>query len=737
MARSKLAVLVALILAQTACPSGNQTGKADSARGGTAVTPMTPPTAVPAPDPREGALAAVVLKLLEQDHLLRKKVDDGISRLAFDNYMERLDGGKMFLLESDKKALAKHTDKIDDELRAGSLDLAHDGAKVFAARVAVVETMVAKILAAPMNHTDEEFIEIDPKKVQLAATDKELEERWRRRLELEVLEKVSAMEQRLKPDKDKDANKDDDADPTMPVAQIPTTPEGRETKVREELAKSYAARFVRLRDVGVLDAASDLLNAVSTSLDPHTNYLPPAEKANFDIHMSGSVEGIGAVLREKEHFIEVIELVPGGAAWQQGELDVGDLIETVAAEGKAPVDVFDMKIDEVVKMIRGPKGTVVKLRVKKPNDDHKTISITRDKVVIENAYARGAVLQGQKSKSSYGYIHVPSFYGGGDPGQRTAAEDVKRLLGELAAKRVSGVILDLRGNGGGFLGEAVEMTGTLIDDGPVVMVQNSQGKREVFADKDGGVAFKGPVIVMVDQFSASASEIVAGALQDYKRAVVVGTAPTHGKGTVQTVADLDRATGGQIELGTMKVTTQQFFRVSGSSTQRQGVVPDIVLPNPAGHLETGERELDHAIEWSQIDAVKHASWPATWKTSALAAKSAARIAKHPVLARIATTVQILKTRQKDTRVPLAKPAWEQRRKDLRAALDAAVPDLEKGPARLNVKIIADPHAKAPPPPPAGSTRKADDSATRWQKTLERDPWLEESVAILGDMTGGK
>jgi carboxyl-terminal processing protease len=239
-------------------------------------------------------------------------------------------------------------------------------------------------------------------------------------------------------------------------------------------------------------------------------------------------------------------------------------------------------------------------------------------------------------------------------------------------------------------------------------------------------------VVLVDRFSASASEIVAGALQDYGRAIVVGTGPTHGKGTVQTLADLDRLSGGRIELGSLKVTIQQFFRVTGSSTQREGVVPDIVLPDPSAHVESGERELEHAIAWSQIAAAPHARLAPAWKLEVLTKKSAARVAKHPMLAKVATTTAVLKARRSDTRVPLARTAWETRRKEQRAAVEAASVDLKDAPPALTVKMIEDPSA-APPPPPSPNGKPAEDRLTRWRDNLARDPWVEESLNILADL----
>lgn len=738
------------ILALAGCSSKTPPSPGAEAPRATATTPAPataddPTAAAPAPDPREAALSSIVLRLFEQQHLLHKKIDDGVSRIAFANYVKQLDVGKMFLLAGHRATLDRYVDQIDDELRSGSLDLAHAGQALFVARVAVVDKLVGELLAKPMDFTNEEYIELDFDKVEPVKTEDELRDRWRRRLELEVLERIGGMETRLEAEakakqleaqkpkpgaKAKPGTAGKDAPPkapgdpdaeaeekALPIAQIPATPEAREAKARDDLAKSYAGRFARLRSPAPLEAAAELVNAVASALDPHTAYLPPADKANFDIRMSGSLQGIGASLRERDHYIEVMELIPGGAAIRQGQLAAGDLIIAVQAEGAEPVDTIDMRIDDVVKMIRGPKGTVVRLRVQKPTGAQQTIAITRDVVVVEDTYARAAVLR-PKQGPAVGYIHLPSFYGGRDAGQRTAAGDVKRMLGELRAKKVAGVVLDIRANGGGLLGDAIEMTGGLIDRGPVVQVQDSRGRRETLSDEEPGIEYDGAVIVLVDRLSASASEILAGALQDYRRAVIVGTGPTHGKGTVQTLADLDRATNNTIELGSLKITIQQFFRVSGSSTQREGVTPDIVLPDPLAHIETGERELEHAIAWSKIDPAPHDTYPAKWKLDVLAQRSAARVGKQPLLAKVAATSALLKARRDDTRVPLAKPAWEARRKEQRAAIDAVSPAFLKQPPAFAVATV---------------DGAADPEHARWRENLAKDPWVEESLYILADM----
>ena len=692
-------------------------------------------------DRREATLARATLELLEKEHLLHKRIDDALSRLAFASYLDRIDSGKMFLLKADRDTLGKYADKIDDQLRAGSLELGHEGQRVLSKRVSMVEAWVAQLLASPFDHSNQEEMELDPKKVTAAATEAELKDRWRRRLELEVLERVAQMQARLTPPKPvkaptvagapgrpKDAAKDaDDEDRgALAIRDIPKTPEGRQAKARADLAKAYAARFIRLAHPAPMDAAADVVNAVAASVDPHTTYLPPADRANFDIQIRGSLEGIGAVLREKDDYIEIVELVPGGAAWRQGHLDPGDVIMSISSGRQEPIDVVNMRIDEVVKMIRGPKGTVVALGVRKATGLQEKVAITRDIVVVAEAYAKAAVIS-KKGQPAYGYIQLPSFYGGeGSP--RHSAQDVRRLLAELRAKKVAGVILDVRGNGGGLLGDAIEMSGAFIDRGPIVQVRDSMGQRQVLTDDTVGLDFAGPVVVLVDRFSASASEILAGALQDYRRAVIVGTSPTHGKGTVQTVIDLDSATGGKLDLGVFKLTIQQFFGVDGSSTQLKGITPDILLPDPAGFIESGERELEHALAWSQIAPAEHDNWPATWNAAVLASKSAARVAKDSVFARVTKLTELMKARKAITRVPLAEIEFTKQLAKQRADVAAASPDLDAAPTRFSVLPL-----EQGAPVAAAANGKKDSRMAKWRDNLARDPWVDESLNILTDM----
>lgn len=669
-------------------------------------------------DPRESALSREVVQLLESRHLLGRTLDDTISSEAFATYLDRLDASKLFLLAADRTTLSAYRDKIDDELHSGNLELAHVGQTIFLARIAVVEKVVAAALAAPMNHDDDETIELDPKKLEPATSEAQLAERWRQRLELEVMQRVATMEQQL-------SGTHSSVGSASKPSEIPATPEAREAKVRASLAKSYAAQFARQKTPGPLDAASELVNAVCQTFDPHTDYLPPADKANFDIAISGSLEGIGAALRVHDDLIEVSDLVPGGAASRQGKLAAGDLILSIQqANSDEWVDVMNMHIDDVVALIRGPKGTVVRLHIRKPDGPEEQIEITRDVVVIEASYARGALVK-RGTGPAFGYIYLPGFYGDAS-NSRTASKDVGRLLAAMTAKKVAGVVIDLRGNGGGLLQDSVALAGELVDQGPIVQVRNHDGQIKVLDDPESGTQLSAPVVVLVNQFSASASEILAGAMQDYHRAVIVGTGPTHGKGTVQALINLDHD-GDKPVLGVVKLTIQQFFRVSGSSTQREGVTPDITLPNPSSYIKSGERDLEHAIEWTKIEPAPHVDWKATWDRSALVAKSAKRVAKNPVFAKILAMEGVMAKRRNDTRIELARAQYDARTKRDKDELDHIGLDLDKVPAAFAVTPIDEPKASSP----------TDDRMKKWRDSVARDPWIDESISVLGDMTSAK
>jgi len=685
-------------------------------------------------DPREAVLASAASALL-QEHVLARPIDDSVSKEAFTSFIDELDAGKLLLLESDVQKLARFETDMDDELRSGDLVLGRKAAVLLSSRRRLVADVVARILAAPLELTTKESIDTDAKKRAFCKTEEELAARWRGMLKLQVLERAQELEDTLeqrahpkpnaKPVDPDDAKREAAAEKSL--GEIPATFEGRRDKVQKELATRYATQFTRLATVDKLAPAQTFINAVNGAFDPHTTYLPPAEEAELGIALTGRLEGIGATLREQEHYILVNDLVPGGAAWQQGKVEVGDLILSVAQEGKEPVDVMDMPIGKVVTMIRGPKGTVVVLTVKKSDGTLKTISITRDVVRIEASYARGAILK-TKGGGDVGYVHLPGFYGESrKPGERNATDDMRTILTQLTKKGVTSLVFDLRGNGGGLLTHARDIAGLFVKDGPVVQTKDGRGAVDVLRDKDPSVAFSGNVVVLVDRFCASAAEIVAGALQDYERAVVVGTSATHGKGTVQAVIDLDQQTKTKGDpLGLYKVTIQEYFRVSGGSTQLKGVVPDILLPDPTSFIESGERTLPHAIPWSTIAAVPFVKTPHAWKAADLASASGARTSANADLAMVLKFAKIMGARKDQAVKPLERGAWQAEYKHAKAELDALDPKKRDQKPLMEVAPLSTQEGTSQDP---RMQRQLD----KWKDGLARDLWVDETTRILADM----
>lgn len=692
-------------------------------------------------DPRELVLSNAAVALLGQEHVRAHAIDDGVSKEAFQRFLEELDGGKLFFLNGDVQKLARFETDIDDELRAGDLSLGRKGVALLASRRRVVAELLARTLATPLDFTTNESIETDPKKRAFCNTEEELAARWRGVLKLQTLERTQELEDTLerrahpKPEDkfpDPDAAKRDAA-AERSLGEIPPTFEGRRDKVQKEIATRYATQFVRLATSDKLEPSRELINAVNAVYDPHTSYLPPAEEADFDIAITGRLEGIGASLREQDHYISVNDLITGGAAWQQGKLEVGDLILAVAQENKEPVNVTDMPITKVVSMIRGPKGTTVVLTVKKADGSVKTLSITRDVIRIEATYARGAILK-TKTNGDVGYVHLPGFYGEGagktkKAGDRNATDDTRAILTQLTKKGAKSLVFDLRGNGGGLLSHARDITGLFIKDGAVVQTKDGKGAVEVLRDTDVSVAFDGPVVVLVDRFCASAAEIVAGALQDYERAVIVGSSATHGKGTVQVVLDLDRQVRSKSEpLGIYKVTIQEYFRVSGGSTQLKGIVPDVLLPDPTSFVDSGERTLFNPIPWSTIASVPFVKVPHTWTIAELTSASSARTSINPDFGTVTKFAKLMEARKDKTLVSLARDAWQADYKRAKADLDALDPKRHEPKPLMGVISLSTPGAT-----PESADPRTQRRLDKWQDNLARDLWVEESTRVLAEM----
>lgn len=553
---------------------------------------------------RARMLGILVKKNLSLEHYSDKDFNDDLSHIAFDLYLKQLDFQKRFLLSEDVDMLEKYRSTIDDGIGNERLELALQGRVLLNQRIEQVRGMVEELIKEPIDIERNESLETDAEKTDFVDNAVALRERWRKIIKFQVLSRYLNLRE--------DEIGTDDKGGLLAVTE---EQQGDLLKqAQEKVAKANKNLFKRMLDESRQDHYDRYLNAVARAFDPHTSYLAPMTQEDFEIQMSGSLEGIGATLREEDGYIKVVRVVPGSAASRQGQLEADDIILQVAQGADEPVDVTDTRLRDAVSLIRGKKGTEVRLSVKKPDGRRIVIPIIRDVVEIEEAFVKSTIVTDEKSNRNFGYIRIPSFYRDySGKTNRNCTDDLRAELRKLKAANISGLILDLRNNGGGSLSDAVTTTGLFIETGPVVQIRDRRGQKRVLRDRDSRVEYDGPMIVLVNRFSASASEILAGALQDYGRALIVGDVHTHGKGTVQALFDLDRKESGwgmqkYMPLGALKVTIQKFYRISGESTQEKGVTPDIILPSRLDGLESGEQYLDNALPWDHIDAVPYQSW---------------------------------------------------------------------------------------------------------------------------------
>ncbi|MFY9308157.1 MAG: carboxy terminal-processing peptidase [Bacteroidia bacterium] len=667
---------------------------------------------------KELAIDQIIIQSLNSAHYSPKNVNNDFSEKVFKLYLQRLDYNKKFLLQSDINDLKKYERSIDEDINEGKFNFFEKSLDLITKRVDEAQAYYKEILDKPFDFTKKEELELDAEKLKYAKSKEELKEAWRKQLKYQTLSRIVDMMETQEKAKEK-----------SDTVKIKTRDE-LEVEARKKVLKTHDDWFKRLKKLDRNDRIAMYFNAVTSIYDPHTEFYPPKDKANFDIGMSGQLEGIGAQLQEKDGTIKVSSIVPGSASYRQGELKAGDIILKVAQAEAEPVDITDMRLDDAVQLIRGKKGTEVRLTVKKPDATVIVIPIIRDIVVIEETYAQSAILKGKKN---IGYIKLPSFYadfnGGGG---RNCSSDIRKELQKLKDEKVDGVILDLRYNGGGSLPDVVRMAGLFIDKGPVVQVKSKAGVTQVMDDHDPSVVYDGPLAVMVNSNSASASEIMAAAIQDYKRGIVVGTSPsTFGKGTVQRFYDLDEYLPAQYAsikpLGQVKITTQKFYRISGGATQLKGVLPDITLPDPYYLLDQGEKEQEYPMTWDEIAPANYKPMTPNFSVDKLRAGSQARMKTNPGFAILDEAAKRLKKQKDSTIVSLNFETYYAEQKRLKAEskkmdeLDKEIPGLFVGPVTVDSIAIEGDTAKI---------AKVKD----WHKTIRKDIYLNETIAIMNDMS---
>ncbi|PRY11604.1 carboxyl-terminal processing protease [Pontibacter ummariensis] len=668
------------------------------------------------PEGKNQILLKALMQGLSTGHYQPEKIDDSFSRKVYDLYLERLDFNKKFLLASDVAKLNKYQTALDDQLRQGSLEFFDVSADLIEQRVKESEAFYKEILAKPFDFTKNEEIELDGEKLTFAKDKAALKEAWRKQLKYQTLSRLADMQ---KEQEKAIANGEDVEKKSF---------EQMEQEAREKLMKTYDDLYRRLSETTREDRRATFINAITNVYDPHTSYFPPKDKENFDIQFTGRLEGIGASLQEKDGQIKVMEIVPGSPSYKQGDLKPGDVIKKVAQGTEEPVLVEGMRLDDAIQLIRGKKGTEVRLTVKKPDGTSEVIPIVRDVIELADTYAQSAIINDEQK---IGYIKLPGFYADFENKDgRFSGADVKKEIEKLKAAGVEGLVLDLRNNGGGSLSDAIEMAGLFIDKGPVVQVKTASGKAVVLEDRDPQVQYEGPLVVLVNSNSASASEILAAALQDYNRAVIVGT-PTYGKGTVQQFFELDQALPAQFNtykpFGALKLTTQKFYRINGGTTQLRGVTPDIILPDAYSYMEFGEKEQEYPLPFDEIAPAKYKPLSQEYLNIAqVQASSKNRIANNKSFQLVEESAQRLKKQSDNTvrSLQLEKYLAEERKAEAEAKrfeeAQEEVPVLDVARLQQDLNALN------------GDTAKVARSK-EFTKSLKKDIYVEEAVSIIKDL----
>ena len=614
-------------------------------------------------DARRKTLLSAVINTLSSEHYKPQEINDEFSGRVFGSYLKILDYQHRFFLQDDIARFKQFENQIDNQVAAGSFEYYDVVTETYKRRLKAVAGMYEKYLSSPLDLNQPGKIETDFEKRSYPKDSLTMMAEWQDYFRYQVMTSV-AIDLEIQ---EKAAAKKDT------VIKIKTL-EQLEASAREKTLKNNRDFFKRLIETSDEDLFADYLNAIARTYDPHTDYETPKEKENFDIAFTGQFEGIGATLSQRDGFIKVANIIPGSASWKQGQLKVDDAFLKVAQGDGDPVDVVNMKVDDAIKLIRGKKGTTVKLTVRKPDGSIVVIPIVRDVVVIEETYAKSAILKHNKVKGQIGYINLPSFYAdfSNSRGGRNCYEDVKKEIAKLRAENINKIILDLRSNGGGSLQDVVKMGGIFIDKGPIVQVRGKEGLSALYEDHNEGVEYDGKLVIMTNFFSASASEILAAAMQDYKRAIIVGSGQTYGKGTVQKMTDLSHTGYGFSSIntgsrpsGTVKLTTQKFYRINGGATQLRGVTPDIVLPDVYEKLNVGEKELDFVMNWDQTIPAPYKPWNSKMDISKLRQKSAERVSKNKYFQFVSSEAVKVKQRQDASLIPLDLKSYQLEQKSLK------------------------------------------------------------------------
>ncbi len=666
---------------------------------------------------KDKVIMNIIYQVLRNSHFSPQDLDDDFSENAYDRFLENLDYSKRFLIQEDLEKLEKYRTEIDDQIRQSDLSFFNDAFGAYQVRYETVKTYYKDILKEPVDLDKQESLETDDEKKPYASSMEDLKDRWRKYLKYRILLRMDEMLM----DQDNDTIPEEDR---KSLAEIELEARTKEIEVHDDWFKT-------LDDLERIDWISAYMNAITALYDPHTQYFPPEKKEDFEINMTGQLQGIGAQLQQKGDYVTISKIIVGSPCWKQGDLEVGDKILQVEQEDGEMIDLVGMSVRKAVKHIRGPKGTEVKLTVRKLDGTKMDIPIVRDLVELESTFAKSTVIG--EGDNKVGYIRLPKFYVNfyGDQ-NHDCAEDVAKELEKLKKENVKSVILDLRNNGGGSLQGVIDIVGLFIDEGPVVQVKASGLRPKVLSDEKRGTVYDGPLVVMVNKFSASASEIFAAAIQDYKRGIIIGGNSTFGKGTVQNVLDMDRAVSLAYNdlkpLGALKLTIQKYYRINGGTPQLKGVQPDIVMPDNYMYIPYGEKEQDYALPYDEIEPADYEVWePGVSAYGYIVDRSVERMDTNSKFAMIEAYARWIKEEKEETMVPLNLTAFRTYQEDYREEAKQF-----KGMRESYQKLVVSSNQED-----IAEIESSEENLLKrdnWHKGLRKDLYLSEAYLVALDLS---
>ena len=665
-------------------------------------------------DPEKDKVLIYVLKnILTRGHFVVKDMNDDFSEQVFNSFIDGLDPSKRYFTQEDLKEFSQYKYEIDNQLLQDDLTFYKLVYNRFLTKIKNAKSYYEALLEEPFNFNNNETIDLNYEEIPFAKNDNELVDYWRKQLKLQTLGRVQE-EAELQKEKVK-------KDKKFKVKSLATL----EKEARTEVLKNMDELYIRIEELEHEDWFSTFLNSVVGAFDPHTTYMAPRTKERFDQSMSGKLEGIGARLQKKGIYTHIFELVSGGPAWKQGDLEAGDIILKVAQGVNEPLDIVGMRLDDAIKFIKGKKGTEVRLTVKKKLDGSiKVISIIRDVVQLDETFVKSSIVE--KNGKKYAVIDLPSFYiDFQDQASRDSAKDMEKEIERLKAENVTGLIVDLRNNGGGSLKTAIEISGLFIDKGPIVQVKYRGENPIIKNDIDPQIQWEGSLVILVNEFSASASEIFAAAMQDYKRAVILGGNQTYGKGTVQNILPINQFYPNYEEdLGYLKMTIQKFYRVNGGSTQKEGVYSDIAMPSRYSYMKVGERDLEGALAWDKVPQAKYSQTNSYANFADVVYSSKQRIASNSNFKLVNKYAKWLKKNQKENSYSLNYKKFYKESEEKEADKFKSVFDYKSNLTYFSPKyeqsLFKD-------------NKDLADKRMAWHKNLSKDMYISEALNVLSEL----